>query len=419
MHHFEYQKGILSAENVPLPQIAQAAGTPTYVYSRATLIRHFRAFDAPLLGIPHLVCCSVKACDSLAVLNLLVGQGAGFDIVSGGELFRCLAAGADPKKIVYSGVGKTPAEIQAALEQDILMFNVESEQELKKISEIAGTLGKKARISFRINPEVDPRTHPYISTGLRENKFGIEINRSRDLYEKSRRLPNLEVVGVDCHIGSQLTSTAPLVEALTKLVELIAHLRALDFTIRYLDLGGGLGITYNRETPPLPDEYAREILAVAKDLDCTFIFEPGRVIVGNAAVLLTRVLYTKETDTKNFIIVDAGMNDCIRPSFYGAYHQIWPVAQIPVERDYVADVVGPICESADYLAKDRPMPRVKPGDLLALMSAGAYCMSMASNYNARPRPAEVMVSGSRFEVIRRRETFEDLIRAETIPRFGS
>lgn len=417
MHHFEYRSGVLSAEGVPLPQIAEAVGTPTYVYSRATLLRHFRAFTAPLQGIPHLVCCSVKACDSLGVLNLLARQGAGFDIVSGGELFRCLAAGADPKKIVYSGVGKTPAEIQSALEQDILMFNVESEQELARINEIAGGLGKKARISFRINPEVDPRTHPYISTGLKQNKFGIEIGRSRALYEHSRRLPHIEVVGVDCHIGSQLTSTAPLVEALTKLVQLIAQLRALDFNIRYLDLGGGLGITYHQETPPLPDEYAREILSVAKDLDCTFVFEPGRVIVGNAAVLITRVLYTKETEAKNFIIVDAGMNDCLRPSLYGAYHRIWPVHEAPVERDYLADVVGPICESADYLAKDRPMPRVKPGELLAVMSAGAYCMSMASNYNARPRPAEVMVSGNDFQVIRRRETYEDLIRNETIPRF--
>ena len=419
MHHFKYQQGILCAEGVPLPEIARAAGTPTYVYSRATLTRHFRAFDSPLSEIPHLVCCSVKACDSLAVLNLLAGLGAGFDIVSGGELFRCLRAGGDPGKIVYSGVGKTEAEIRAALGHGIFMFNVESEQELVKLNEVAGAMGKRAAISLRINPEVDAQTHPYISTGLRQNKFGIDLRKSLELYQQCRQFPHLEVVGVDCHIGSQLTQTAPIIEALIKLVELIAHLRSLGFSIRYLDLGGGLGITYDREEPPLPEEYARDILAAAKDLECTLVFEPGRVIVGNAAVLLTRVLYTKETDEKNFIIVDAGMNDCIRPSLYGAYHQIWPIEQKPVDRDYVADVVGPICESGDYLAQDRAMPRVQPGELLALMSAGAYCMSMASNYNARPRPAEVMVGGSEFQVIRRRETYEDLVRNETIPSFNS
>jgi len=417
MHHFKYQQGILCAEEVPLPEIARAMGTPAYVYSRATLIRHFHAFDSPLAEIPHRVCYSVKACDSLAVLNLLASLGAGFDIVSGGELFRCLRAGADPRKIVYSGVGKTEAEIRAALEHGIFMFNVESEQELLKLNEVAGQMGKRAAISLRINPEVDAQTHPYISTGRKEDKFGIDLRKSLELYQRCRQFPHLEVVGVDCHIGSQLTQTAPIIEALIKLVELVARLRSLDFSIRYLDLGGGLGITYNQEEPPLPEEYAREILAAARDLDCTLVFEPGRVIVGNAAILLTRVLYTKDAGEKKFIIVDAGMNDCIRPSLYGAFHQLWPIAEKPVDHGYVADVVGPICESADYLAQDRPMPRVKPGDLLALMSAGAYCMSMASNYNARPRPVEVMVAGSAFQVVRRRETYEDLIRNETIPRF--
>ena len=417
MHHFEYRRGVLHAEDVPLAEIADAAGTPVFVYSRATLTRHYQVFEEPLQEVPHQVCYAVKACDSLGVLGLFAGLGAGFDIVSGGELYRCLAAGGDPKKIVYSGVGKTEAEIRAALGAEILMFNVESEQELSKINAVAGQMGKKARVSFRINPEVDPETHPYIATGLKENKFGTDVKQSLKLYQDCRKLANIEVVGVDCHIGSQLVSTKPFVAAMIKLVELVAKLRALDFEIRYVDLGGGLGITYDQEEPPAPSEYAREVLLAAKDLECTLIFEPGRVLVGNAGLLLTRVLYTKETPVKNFVIVDAGMNDCIRPSLYGAFHQLQPARQQPVARDYRADVVGPICESGDFLAKGRALPRLAPGDLLALMSAGAYCMSMASNYNARPRPAEVMVSGREFQIIRKRESYEDLVRNETVPRF--
>jgi diaminopimelate decarboxylase len=338
------------------------------------------------------------------------------DLVSGGELFRALKAGADPGKIVYSGVGKRVEEIDFALKAGILMFNVESQQELEAIDQRAGALGLKAGIALRVNPDVDPQTHPHISTGLKENKFGIDVDSALKAYQQAARLPHLDIKGVSCHIGSQVTKITPFIDALKCLRELVERLRGMAIPIRYLDLGGGLGITYNEEAPPQPAEYAEALIRTAGDLGCTFILEPGRVIVGNAGILVTRVLYTKRTEAKHFIIVDAGMNDLLRPSLYGSYHEIRPVVRKGGE-EIVADVVGPICESGDFLAKNRRMPALAQGDLLAAMSAGAYGFSMSSNYNSRPRAAEVLVRDDRYYVIRARETYDDLVRGETIPEF--
>jgi diaminopimelate decarboxylase len=419
MDYFEYQNGELYAEKVPVRKIAAEVGTPSYVYSLATLKRHYRVFDEAFGGQPHIICFSVKANSNIAILRAFAKQGGGFDIVSGGELFRALKAGADPKKIVFSGVGKSRDEIKYALEAGILMFNVESEQELSTLDEVAGSLGKKAPISVRINPDVDPQTHPYISTGMKKAKFGIAIQRSMESYKKAMSLPNLEIVGVDCHIGSQLTSVTPFVDAISRVREymdrvLTGALKLPGGRIRYLDLGGGLGIRYKDEEPPHPEEYAKAIVQALEGLDVTLILEPGRVIVGNAGVLLTRVLYLKEAEEKKFVVVDGAMNDLIRPALYGSYQAIRPVIEKKAE-PIVADVVGPICESGDFFAKDREIPRPAPGDLLSVMSAGAYGFSMASNYNSRPRAAEVLVDGDRFHVIRARESFEDLIRGEAIP----
>lgn len=422
MDHFNYKSGELYCEDIPLAQIADQYGTPCYVYSHATLVRHFREFDDPFASFPHLTCYSVKASSNLAILRLFANLGGGFDVVSGGELFRVLEAGGDPGKVVYSGVGKTEDEIRYALKSDILMFNIESEAELFTIERVAQSEGVQARISFRVNPDVNPGTHPYIATGLREAKFGIDVERSRDLYARARELEHVKPVGVDCHIGSQLTQTAPLIEALMRLLELITVLRKQGADIKYLDLGGGLGITYRDEKPPLPREYAEDILAVAKNLDVSLILEPGRVIAGNAGVLLTRVLYVKDTKNKRFVIVDAAMNDCIRPSLYDAYHEIKPVIEPEKTgggKEVVADVVGPICESADFLAKNRLIPELGEKDLMAVMSAGAYCASMASNYNSRPRAAEVLVANDKSYLIGKRETREDLVRRESIPDFLS
>jgi diaminopimelate decarboxylase len=340
------------------------------------------------------------------------------DIVSGGELFRALKAGIDPGKIVYSGVGKTEQEMVEALKSEILIFNCEASQELSVLNEVAGRIGTRARIALRINPDVDPRTHPYISTGLKENKFGIDIKNSLDQYRAAKRLDHIEIVGVDCHIGSQLTEIEPFVESLRRLMELIRRLQQEEIEIRYLDLGGGLGITYDEEEPPHPSEYAGAIIGEMKDLDCTLILEPGRVIVGNAGVLVTRVLYTKESPLKRFVIADAGMSDLIRPSLYDSYHAIQPVEEARWEEEHtVADLVGPICESGDFFAKSRSMPQYERGDLMAIMSAGAYGFTMASNYNARPRSAEVLVHGDRYHVIRARESYDDLIAGEKIPDF--
>jgi len=420
MNHFEYRDGELFAEQVPVQRIAREVGTPAYIYSLATLRRHYRVFDQAFAKVPHLVCFSVKSNSNLAVLRTFAKEGSGFDIVSGGELFRALKAGGDPRKIVFSGVGKKKEEIEYALNAGILMFNVESEQELTFIDQLSRGLGKRAPISLRVNPDVDPKTHPYISTGMKKSKFGIEITRSAELYKKALSLKNLEVVGVDCHIGSQLTSVGPFVDALSRVREyldrvLVGYLRKEGANIRYLDLGGGLGIQYKDEEPPRPEEYAAALIQGLEGLDVTLILEPGRVIVGNAGILVTEVLYLKETEEKNFVVVDGGMNDLIRPALYGSYQAIRPVLDKKAGT-IVADVVGPICESGDFFAKDREVPRPEPGDLLAVMSAGAYGFTMASNYNSHPRPPEVLVDGDKFYVVRQRETLDDLIRGETIPK---
>jgi diaminopimelate decarboxylase len=419
MNHFEYRNGEMFAEGVPIKRIAKEVGTPAYVYSLATLKRHFRVFDQAFSKVPHIVCFSVKANSNIALLRAFAKEGSGFDIVSGGELFRALKAGGDPKKIVFSGVGKKKEEIEYALQSGILMFNVESEHEIVALNEIAGGVGKKAPISLRINPDVDPQTHPYISTGMKKAKFGVDIARSVESYKKAVSLPHLEVVGVDCHIGSQLTSVAPFVDALGRVREyldrvLVGSLKKEGAQIRYLDLGGGLGISYKDEMPPHPEEYANAIISGLEGLNVTLILEPGRVIVGNAGILVTEVQYLKETDEKKFVIVDGGMNDLIRPALYGSYQAIQPVTQANGEK-IVADVVGPICESGDFFAKDREISRPQRGDLLAVMSAGAYGFTMASNYNSHPKPPEVLVDGDHYYVIRARESLDDLIRGEEIP----
>ncbi len=416
MHHFQYRKDELFCEGVPVSEIAEAVGTPFYLYSHATLTKHFRAFDGAFEDMRHLTCFSVKSNSNLAILRLFALNGAGVDIVSGGELFRTLKAGIDPNKIVYSGVGKRAEDMAYALESGILLFNAESSQEIVLLDDVARRLGKKARISIRVNPDVDPRTHPYVSTGLKENKFGIDIRTALDDYKRAAGLSHLRVSGVSCHIGSQLTEVGPFVDALGRIKDLMAKLKDAGIQIDYLDLGGGLGITYDRETPPHPKEYAG---AVKNEIDMDgriLILEPGRVIMGNAGILVTKVLYTKKGEGKRFIIVDAAMNDLIRPSLYGSYHGVQPVKVARRER-VTADIVGPICETGDFLARDREVESFEPGELMAVMSAGAYGFSMSSNYNSRPKAAEVMVRDDRYQVIRVRETYEDLVRGERIPEF--
>jgi diaminopimelate decarboxylase len=414
MNYFSYKNGELYCEEVPVKKIVEEVGTPVYIYSARTIKRHFKVFDTAFKEVSHLVCYSVKANSNIAVLRLLGNLGAGADIVSGGELKRVLKAGISPQKVVFSGVGKTPEEIEFALFQNILMFNVESEEELFLIGEIAKRLKKKARFSLRVNPNVDPKTHPYISTGLKKNKFGIPEEEVIKLYESTKENPYLEAVGMDAHIGSQLTSISPFVEALSRLKKLWKELESLGFELKYLDLGGGLGIVYKDEEPPMPEEYAKAIIKEAKELNAILILEPGRVIVGNAGILVTRVLYKKKNNEKNFVIVDAGMNDLIRPAFYDAYHQIIPVEEKNGKKE-VVDVVGPICESGDFFAKERELTEVSSGDLLAIMSAGAYGFVMSSNYNTRPKPPEILVIDDKFYIIRRRETVEDILSFETIP----
>jgi len=414
MNHFHYVKNELYCEEVPVREVAEQAGTPFYLYSHATLERHIQRFRQAFAEVPHLVCFSAKANSNLAVLRVFVNNGAGIDIVSGGELYRARKAGCEPQKIVYSGVGKTEGEIHQALAADILMFNVESEQELEKIDAVAGASRKKARIAIRVNPDVDPQTHPYISTGMKKAKFGINIGQALYQYRKAAALANIEVVGVDCHIGSQLTKLSPFVDAIAKIRELVQALQQEGFAIHYLDLGGGLGITYADETPPDFEEYAQAVIDATRDLGVTLIFEPGRVLVGNAGILVCRVLYTKKGEVKNFVITDAGMNDLARPSLYGSYHGIIAIDRSRTET-LTADVVGPICESGDFLAQDREIPAFRPGDLVAVTSAGAYGFTMSSNYNSRPRAAEILVKGQKILTVRRRETLEDLIRGETVP----
>ena len=416
MHHFQYRNGRLHAEAADIEAIAREVGTPFYLYSHATLSQHFKAFDQAFAGIPHITCFAVKSCSNIAILRLFSSLGGGADIVSGGELFRALKAGVDPKKIVYSGVGKTEEELRQALHAGILMFNVESEQELEALQSAAADLNVTAPVSFRVNPDVDPKTHAYISTGLAKNKFGIAIEQALAVYQRACQMPNIEVKGVSCHIGSQLTQVGPFVESLRKVKHFIARLAENNIRISHLDLGGGLGITYDQEEPPHPDAYAEAIKAELGDLNCTLILEPGRVIVGNAGILVSRILYTKTNIAKKFMIVDAGMNDLARPSLYGAYHAILPVNEQRTGR-VVADVVGPICETGDFLAKEKEVPDCEPGDLLAVMSAGAYGFSMASNYNTRPRVAEVLAKDDGYHLIRHRETYSDLIRGEELPDF--
>ena len=412
MNHFKYKDTWLHCEDVAIKDIAAQVGTPFYLYSKATLSRHFQAFDNSF-SVPHITCFATKACSNIAILNLFADLGGGADIVSGGELFRALSAGVEPKKIVYSGVGKSRDELKYGLKSGILMFNVESEQELDALQEVAASLGVQAPVSFRVNPDVDPKTHAYISTGLANNKFGVPIADALAAYKRAAAMANIEVVGVSCHIGSQLTEVSPFVESLAKVKNFIQRLEEAGCTIKYLDLGGGLGITYDDEKPPAPLEYAKALEAELGKLDCTLILEPGRVIVGNAGILVTRVLYTKQGG-KKFTIVDAGMNDLVRPSLYDAYHAILPVEDRGQARE-LGDVVGPICETGDFLARDKQVPVSKQGDLLAVMSAGAYGFTMSSNYNTRPRVAEVLVDGTKFHVIRKRETLEMMIAGEMIP----
>ena len=416
MNHFKYRDNALYCEDVPVKEIAARIGTPFYLYSHATLKRHFQVFSEAFEGIEKLICYSAKANTNLAVLKLFADLGCGLDIVSGGELYRGLNAGFSPERIVYSGVGKTVEEIDYALDSGILMFNVESLAELEQINRRAGKLKKRAPVSIRINPDVDPRTHPYTATGLKKNKFGISHDLAIDTYRVAGQLENLDIVGVDCHIGSQITEAEPFQAALQNLIGLIKELNASGMNIRYLDMGGGLGITYADETPPPLQEYAGAIISQLKDMELQLILEPGRVLVGNAGILVTEVLYRKSGEVKNFIIVDAGMNDLLRPTLYNAFHAIEPVENSR-EDVIVADVVGPICESGDFLAVDRSIADVQSGDLMAVMSAGAYGFVMSSNYCSRPRVAEVMVKGDQFNVVKVRESYEDLVRGETIPPF--
>ncbi len=409
MHFFRYDGGELRVEDIPLSKIAEKWGTPLYVYSKKTLERHFRTYLDSFRYIEHNVCFAVKSNPNPYILKILAKLGSGADIVSGGELYLALRAGIDPHKIVYTGVGKTEEDIRFALKSDILMFNIESEEELVEIDRIARKTHKKVRIGLRVNPEVDARTHPYISTGLKKYKFGIPIENAIELYMLAKKLKNVEIIGIHSHIGSQITETEPFIQSLLNVLRLTEDLKRVGIAIKYLDLGGGLGIRYKDEVPPLPSELSLKLKKLLINSGVKIILEPGRSIVGNAGILLGKVLYTK-TGSKTFIITDTGMNDLIRPTLYQAYHQILPVKKARLSRTIFGDLVGPICESGDYIAKDRVIPAFKRGDLFAVMSAGAYGFSMSSNYNARPRAAEVMVDGKRAFLIRERESYQDLIR---------
>ena len=418
MNPFAYQDRQLCAENVRLSEIAEQVGTPCYVYSRAYIEQRFRAFDDALAGRDHLICYAVKANSNLAVLNLLARLGSGFDIVSGGELERVLQAGGDPAKIVFSGVGKTRAEMQRALAAGIYCFNVESEAELEALNQVAAELGRPASIALRVNPDVDPATHPYIATGLKHNKFGIDIARAETVYRYAQSLPHLRIQGIACHIGSQLTDMAPILEALDRVIKLAGALFDRGIALQHLDLGGGLGIRYNEELPPPPGDYVDAILERLRSQDARYqrlrlVFEPGRAIVGNAGVLLTRVIFLKLGDERNFAVVDAAMNDLLRPALYDAWHDIAPVSVEAPRSLRTYDVVGPVCESGDFLGRERALG-IDAGDLLAVVSAGAYGATMSSNYNTRPRAPEVVVDGNRFQVVRRRETVAELLAPEAM-----
>ncbi|MYM61427.1 diaminopimelate decarboxylase [Vibrio sp. OCN044] len=414
MDYFNYQDdGQLWAEDVPLTQLAEQYGTPLYVYSRATLERHWNAFDKSVGEHPHLVCYAVKANSNLGVLNTLARLGSGFDIVSGGELERVIAAGGEPSKVVFSGVGKTSQEMEQALKLGIKCFNVESEPELERLNQVAGKLGLKAPISLRINPDVDANTHPYISTGLRDNKFGIAFDRAPAVYKFAQGLEHLDIQGIDCHIGSQLTDIEPFIDATDRLLALIDDLKTQGINIKHLDVGGGLGVIYRDELPPQPSDYAKALLGrLENHQDLELIFEPGRAIAANAGVLLTKVEFLKHTEHKNFAIIDAAMNDLMRPALYQAWQDIVPV--MPKDGQAVTyDLVGPICETGDFLGKDRSLV-IEENDLLAVRSAGAYGFVMSSNYNTRARAAEVMVDGDRVHLVRQREELSSLWALENI-----
>jgi diaminopimelate decarboxylase len=411
---FHYDRNDLVCEEAPLADIAAEAGTPCYVYSSRTILDRYRAYDEGLAGAPHRICYAVKANSSLGVLALLASAGAGFDIVSGGELYRVLAAGGDPARVVFSGVGKTADEVEYALAQHIHSFNCESESELALIDALAARLGVRPQVALRVNPDVDALTHPYVSTGLRENKFGVDIGEVEALYERGRALRNVVMEGVSCHIGSQLLDTAPMLEAAERLLVLVERLRRGGIAIRMLDLGGGLGVAY-RPGEPAPDirSFVARIRQMVEGQDLFVTLEPGRSIVAEAGLLITRVLYRKCSPSKEFIVVDAAMNDLIRPSLYQSHHEIVPVRKSG-RGAVIADVVGPVCETGDFLARDRELADVLPGDLLAVATAGAYAFVAASNYNSRTRPPEVLVEGAKWRIIRARETYEDLVRGERV-----
>ena len=410
---FSYSENSLYCEDVALDDIARRAGTPCYVYSSQSLLENFRSYDAALSDLPHMVCYAVKANGSLGILSLLAKAGAGFDIVSGGELYRVLKAGGDPARVVFSGVGKRSDEIDYALEHGVHSFNCESEPELALINALAVRRGVRALFSLRVNPDVNAETHPYISTGLRKHKFGIDIHEAEAIYDRARELQNLEAGGVSCHIGSQLLNATPIFEAMEKVLELIGRLRAAGHAIKNIDIGGGLGVAYqSTDHPPPIRTFVDCIRQRVQGMELTVMLEPGRSIVGPAGVLLTRVLYRKRNVDKEFVVVDAAMNDLIRPALYRSHHDILPL-RMTDRPDVVADVVGPVCETGDFLARDRKLANVAPGDFLALATAGAYGFVQASNYNARRRPPEVLVEGDQWRIIRARETYEDLIRGET------
>lgn len=414
MDYFNYKQGQLYAEDVSVKGIANTYGTPCYIYSRATLERHWHAFNNAFGEQSHLICYSVKACSNIAILNLFAKLGSGFDIVSVGELERVLAAGGDPGKVVFSGVGKREDEMRRALEVGIRCFNIESEAELDRLNKVAREMGKAAAISIRVNPDVDAQTHPYISTGLKENKFGIDINTVEAVYLRAEKMPNIKVDGIDCHIGSQLTEVAPFMDALERVLDLAERLKGHGLDIHHLDLGGGLGVRYQEETPPLPAEYMQAMMQNTRLKDYQIIIEPGRAIAANAAILVSRVEYLKHGDDKSFAIVDAAMNDLLRPSLYQAWQRIIPVTETPDDaKEESYDVVGPICETGDFLGKDRQLS-LSEGDLVAVRSSGAYGFSMSSNYNTRPRACELLVDGDEVHQIRRRETIEELFAGESL-----
>lgn len=416
MHDFYYKSRRFCCESVDVTEVARSIGTPVYVYSHKTLTDHYKKWDRALSGVEHMICFSVKSSSNIAVIRALVRCGAGLDIVSGGELFRALTAGADPAKVVFAGVGKTEEEIALAIKEGILMFTVESMGELELINKVAGSLSTEARIAVRINPDVDPGTHKYLKTGKKQSKFGLEMENAYEVYEAVNAMPNVAAKGIQMHIGSQITDAAPYVESLEKMVPFSERVRKICPGVEYLDIGGGMGIVYTNETPATADDFAKAVLPLVKETGLKLIVEPGRFIAGNAGILVVKALYVKRTPSKTFVIVDGGMNDLIRPALYGARHEIVPVVR--EERETItADIVGPVCESGDFFAREREIPAPRSGELLAIMGAGAYCFSMSSNYNSRPRAAEVMVHGGEFEVVRKRETYEDLVRGESVPDF--